>query len=75
MADLREVRALLEWRRGQKQAAAQEEKEPLRKIAQELEKPTPNYGRVDKWRKDVAAFEREIAKVERRLPRRRRRRR
>lgn len=38
------------------------------KIAEELEKPNPDQGLIDKWRKEILTFEASIAKVARRLP-------
>lgn len=38
------------------------------KIAGELEKPTPNLERANKWGKDIRIFENEIAKAQRKLP-------
>ncbi len=50
--------------RGHKRALAKH----LHKLAEELEKPEPDDWLVRKWRKDIASFERIIAKLERQLP-------
>jgi hypothetical protein len=41
------------------------------KIRKELQKPSPDLELLAKWKKDIAGFEREIAKKTRRLPGRR----
>jgi DNA repair ATPase RecN len=44
----------------------------LEKIAEELEKPQPNYESIAKWGKDIDVHQRRLAKLTAKLPGRRR---